>query len=369
MIIGVDAGSLSVSDKRLKVGVYRVTYNLLKELAKIDTENSYRLYSFAHIDREVMQAFGPNMENKVITPVSGWSSFWLPLELKRRPVDIFLGLSQALSDSTSHNIGFIYDLAFLYKPSAYGKSYFQLKKQTDNLVKRANHIITISEFSKIDILNHYQISNDRVSVCYPGVDERFTPSSPSRSQSPPGRWFEGDKHVPYFLFVGSLNKAKDLPLAIKSFALFLKKVKKPYDFLLVGGDYWPDPTINESIHRYHLETQVKLLGFVSDETLPAYYRGAVAFFTTAIREGFCLPAVESMACGTPVVSIDRGAMKEVVDDGGLISESIEPQKIAELLTSVATDHQLITKLKKHALDRATIFSWRKFAEYVMSMYP
>lgn len=369
MVIGVDAGALSITDERLKVGGYRVTYNLLKELGQIDKENEYRLFSFAYIDRGAMEAFGPNMENRVITPASGWSSFWLPLELKRRPVDVFLGLSQSLPNSESHNIGFIYDLAFLYARVAYDKSYHQLKNQTVALVKRANHIITISESSKKDILNHYHILPERISVCYPGVDTRFTQNSPSRSQGSPGRWLKDNKQVPYFLFVGSLNKAKDLSLAIESFAIFLKKVKKPYNFLLIGGDYWPDPAINESIHRYHLEERIHQMGFVSDEKLPAYYRGATAFFTTAIREGFCLPAVESMACGTPVVSVDRGAMKEVVGNAGIIAADIEPRMIADALYAITADIELLKKLKERALKRAKTFSWKTFAECVLAMYP
>ncbi len=364
MIIGVDAGALSVTDERLKVGVWRVTYNLLKQLSQIDTANTYRLYSFAPIDREVMKEFGSQMHNAVLAPSVGWSSVRLPFELRLHPVDVFLGLSQSIPNlPKSHNVGFIYDLAFLYTPAAYDKSYDQLKKQTDDLVKRANQIITISESSKSDIVSHYKISSEKILVCYPGVDERFR-----NTKWIPDQVGDDKKRPPFFLFVGSLNKAKDIPLAIQSFALFLKKIKKPYDFLLVGGDYWPDPTINESIHRYQLEGRVKKLGFIADEELPRYYRGATAFFTTAIREGFCLPAVESMACGTPVVAVDRGAMKEVVGDGGIISQSIEPEKIAEMLYIIATNSNMRMKLKKEALQRAKQFSWKKFAECVIGMY-
>lgn len=354
MVIGVDAGSLSITDERLKVGVWRVTFNLLKEFALIDKENEYRLFSFQKIDREVMNVFGPNVENKVITPATGWSSFWLPLELKRRPVDIFLGLSQSLPNAESHNIGFIYDLAFFYEPAAYGKSFFQLKKQTDDLVKRANHIITISHASKRDILERYAIEKDRVTVCYPGVDEQFSSKET----------FIRENSLPYFLFVGSLNRAKDIPLALHTFALFLKKIKQPYDFLLIGGDYWPDPAINESIHLYQLEDRVKRLGFITDEELPMYYRGATAFFTTAVREGFCLPAVESMACGTPVVAVDRGAMKEVVGDGGLVASSIDSSDIADLLFTIATKQKQREILTQLAMKRAQTFSWKSFAACV-----
>ena len=94
MIIGVDAGALSVRDDRLRVGVYRVTVNLLRELGKIDQKNDYRLYTFLPIPPAQMKEFGPRMKNVVVRPVIGWSMIQIPIELRRHPVDVFLGLSQ-----------------------------------------------------------------------------------------------------------------------------------------------------------------------------------------------------------------------------------------------------------------------------------
>ena len=96
MNIGVDAGALSISDERLKLGVYWVNVNLLRELRKIDTKNTYFLYSFAPIDRKLMVDLGPRMINRVLTPQRGWFSLRLPLELAVHPVDVFLGLSQGI---------------------------------------------------------------------------------------------------------------------------------------------------------------------------------------------------------------------------------------------------------------------------------
>lgn len=352
MKIGVDAGALSITDDRLKVGVWRVTYNLIKELSRIDTQNIYILYGFRPIEQGIRKELTKNMIERIL-PQKGWSSIWLPLELKKNPVDVFLGLAQSVPSSTSYNIGFIYDLAFLYTPDAYGNSFEKLKKQTDMLVKHSDHIVTISNASKNDIISHYDISEKKISVCYPGVDSHF---------SSEGKNYKSEN--PYFLFVGSLNKAKDLPLAIESFAVFLKKINKPYDFLLIGGDYWPDHQIDQTIKQYGLSERVKKLGFIPDQKLPEYYRGATTFFTTALREGFCLPAVESMACDTPVISVDRGAMKEVIGDGGIIPSSIDPKDIADCLYSIAMNRELRLQLKNKAVAQAKKFSWEKFAECI-----
>lgn len=354
MIIGVDAGALSITDERLRVGVWRVTFHLLQELSSLDRHNSYRLYSFRPVDREVMQHFGSNMQNVVLTPTIGWSSVRLPLELKIHPVDVFLGLAQTLPSSLSNTIGFVYDVGFLFHSDAYGASAKKLAKQTKQLVERANHIVTISESSKQDILNRYPIPEKQVTVAYPGVS--FLASQ--------GVAFKGS---PYFLFVGSLNKAKDVPLAITAFASFLKKVKRPYDFVLVGGEYWPDPAIDALIHQYKLEQHVHKVGHISDDALVAYYRGATALVATGLREGFCLPAAEAMAVGTPVVAVDRGSLKEVIGDGGIIVDKPSAQALAEAMLGMM-DEKFRAKVSKSALQQASRYSWKTFAKTVYNTY-
>ena len=343
MTIGVDAGMLGVSDERLKVGVYHVANNLLKNIAALDKKNTYRLYSFLPIPK-----FGNNMHNIVLSPARGYLRLRLPLELRTHPVDIFLGLGQALPPFFhTTSIGFVYDLGFLFHKEAYGNSYKKLLGQTNYLVKHASHIITISNATKHDIVSLYDRDPKTITVCYPGVDDRFKP--------------QGERYHhknPYILFVGSLTKTKDIPLLLQSLAL----VKKPLDLLLAGGDYWPDPAIDESINRYKLSNRVKKLGFVSDEMLSRYYRGAVAFVTTALHEGFCLPAVEAMACGTPVVAVNRGALAEIVGDGGIIVRP-DAQSIANAVVSM-NKHIL----GQNAIERAKVFSWHTFAKKVLSLY-
>lgn len=349
MVIGVDAGALSVTDDRLKVGVYRVTREALRALAALDRGNSYRLYSFGEMG-EIRGIRGKEIRLLKM----GWSKVWLPIELKKHPVDVYLGFAQSLPYlTTSYNIGFIYDLGFFYHPKAYGKSAITLKKQTDNLVRRAGHIITISSATKADLTREYGLPQEKITVAYPGVDTAFSPA--------------GEKYVgpnPYFLFVGSLNKAKDIPTLLECFGKL-----RGYDLYLVGGDYWPDPAIGETIKKFHLASRVKMLGFVADEKLPAYYRGATAFVTTALQEGFCLPVAESMACGTPVVALGRGALREVVGAGGIIvSTQYTVHSIKTKFAGVMekmTDQKTRETYSKKAIMQAKKFQWEEFARQIL----
>lgn len=354
MIIGVDAGALSITDERLKVGVWRVTFNLLCELSALDQKNTYRLYSFRPIDGEVMQRLGSNMKNIVLSPSIGWSKVRLPLALRIHPVDVLLGLAQTLPSSLPYTIGFIYDLGFLFRPEAYGISARKLAKQTKQLIERADHIVTISESSKKDIMNHYPTSEKRVTVAYPGVS--LSASKGVALQGPP-----------YFLFVGSLNKAKDIPLAIEAFALFLKKTQRLYDFILVGGEYWPDAAIDALIDSYNVRGRIRKVGYVPDDALIDYYRGATALVATGLREGFCLPAAEAMASGTPVLAVDRGSLKEVVGRGGIVVAKPKAELLADAMVKM-TQKKTRDQYARLALVQSKKFSWKTFAASVYQIY-
>jgi glycosyltransferase involved in cell wall biosynthesis len=353
MIIGVDAGALSVRDDRLKVGVYRVTLNLLRELGKIDKTNEYRLYTFLPIAPAQMKEFGPRMKNMVVRPVIGWSMIQLPIELRRHPVDVFLGLSQMIPFSPARNIGFVYDLGFLRYPGAYPGSLARLEMQTKQLVKRSDHIITISKSTRTDITGKYPIVKKRVTAIYPGIDHRFTASGPKHKE----------KH-PYILHVGALKRGKNVPFAIRAFKKFIDETNKPYEFLLVGGDYWADCRISRMIEELGLWDRVKLAGFVSDRNLPSYYRGASALLLTSLWEGFCLPATEAMRSGCPVVYARTGSLPEIVGDAGLVFAKDKESEAAQALAKITAPSSLRKKLVRIGIQQSKQFTWNKFAQTV-----
>lgn len=353
MVIGVDAGALAVTDNRLRVGVYRVIYHLLKELAVLDSQNTYRLYSFNPLDEEFLQHLPPQMNSLVLTPKYGWFSWRLPLSLLIHPVDVFLGISQALPMCNGKGIGFIYDLGFLQHPELYPGSHKRLVSQTNDTVKRSRKIITISQASKKDIVDHYHISEDKVVVAYPGVDESF---------SNVGERFVSK--TPYFLHVGSLKPGKNIPQLILGFSQFLRKSQKDYVLLLVGGDYWLDEDILPTITKCGLEEKVRLLGFVPDKILKEYYRGAEAFLSLSVSEGFCLPILEAMACGIPVVASNTGAIPELAPDTSLLSDPLDLEAFATNIQRLTQDEELKKIVIAKGIAKSQEYRWPQFAQIV-----
>jgi len=355
MIVGVDAGCLGVSDERLKVGVYQVAYNLFKELARIDRVNEYQLFSFYPIEKKIMTCFGSRVRNIVLRPKRGWSKARLPLELKIHPVDVFLGLSQSLPYSSSHNILFVYDLAYEHFPRAYPGSFKKLSKNTREGINLANKILTISNSTKNDLIKLYEAPSGKISVCYPGVGPNFKPRGRKKSF---GR--------PYFFFVGALKKIKNIPRILEGFAYFLSREKKNYLLVLGGGDFWLDEEIEETIKKLSLKSHVVFPGYIKEEDLPSYLRGAIAFVSPSLYEGCGLTLLEAMACGLPVITSNVSAMPEIVGEAGILVSPDDPEDIARGLREVIDyDTTQYQRMVVRGLERTKQFSWKKFAKGVL----
>ena len=350
-IIGVDAGALAVKDDRLKVGVWRVTYELLRHLSQIDMKREYRLYSFAPIDGKIMDHFGRNMRNVVLSPSFGYMKFRLSLELFFHPVDTFFALSQALPTFIhGKKIAMVYDLAFRHGG---GKEFSKkLEYQTHHVIRNAKHIITISDYVKEDIMKEYGIQEKNITTAYLGVNDDFTHVGKKMKRS-----------RPYFLFVGSLRKGKNIPALIEAFHLFAKKSKKQYELLLVGSDYWMDPIIEKTINDLQMKNQVHQMGFVSDKDLVKYYRGAVALVTTTQMEGFGLPLAEAMASGCPIIAPRIAAVPEVVGKAGMV---VRPESLKDMVKAMQTMCLPKKRMyyRKLGIERVKKYTWEAFAETV-----
>ena len=351
MIIGVDAGCLGIKDERLKVGVYQVVFNLLFQLGKIDKKNNYRLYSFNPIEPKVMKQFGNRMENLVLHPARGWMQLRLPAEFLSRKPDVFLALGQAMPRfHPFKTIGFVYDLAFEFYPDCYPDSLAKLRKNTKYLVKKADYLVTISKSSKKDIIQLYNVPEQKIKVFYPGVGSTFTP--------------HGQKHslgASYFLFVGALKRLKNIPFIIKGFTKFLTQSKQNFYLVIAGGDLWFDPKISKT------NPKIKLLGYVPEKNLPALYRGTMAFISPSLYEGFGMTLLEAMACGCPVITTDKGAMPEVVGKAGILVDPYNIDELVRAMKKISEDKSLRITIRDKGLKQGRQFTWEQFTQGILGV--
>lgn len=363
MLIGVDAGCLGVKDKRLKVGVYQVAKNLLIGLGKLDKNNQYLLYSFYPIDKNLMQQFGPKMENVIVRPGRGWAKVWLPLRLSIDRPQFFLALNQYAPKILPFSprpfiIGFVYDLAFEINPEMYPGLYKRLSVNTGNLVKNSDYILSISESTKKDLINIYGVDSSKIRVCSLGCSDNFSSKGEKYKQE-----------NPYFLFVGTLKISKNIPGIIRGFYYFLERTKLDYSLILAGGDNQLDPKIRDVINTIpkNIREKIKLLGYVNDDLLAKLYRGATAFVSPSFYEGFGIPLLEAMNCGCPVIVSDVGSIKEVVDRAGIFIDPNDYKSIGNAIIKITKNNLFRKKCVNLGLKQAAKFSWENFSKDIYSI--
>lgn len=360
MTIGIDGGALSVSDERLRLGVYRVTYNLVKEMAVLDAKNNYRVYVFGRGESGRQALSAPNVRF-VQLPRPGYAAVWQTTDMVRHPVDTYLGVSQSIPPLIHtlcdvRTIGFIYDVGFLTHPEYYPGSADALVRQTAALVSRSRHIITISGASKTALQTAYHVPDDRITVAHLGIEPVFSPRG------------AGYRHEhPYFLCVGALKRGKNIPHMLHAFAHFLKRVRHTYDLFIIGSDYWLDPEIQETIAELGLSHRVQIKGYVSDDELSSFYRGAQALVSVSAIEGFGLPVAEAMASSCPVIASTAGSYPEVVGSAGILVDPKDRLALSDAMLRMVQDVPARKAFSALGRKRAAVYTWRTFARAVLGV--
>jgi glycosyltransferase involved in cell wall biosynthesis len=214
---------------------------------------------------------------------------------------------------------------------------------------RAAVVLTVSEFARNSICEWGALPESQVCNVGNGVSELFVPGPASRREPA----------SPYFLYVGNHKSHKNFDRLLDAFAI--SRVRDEY-FLVSSGV--ADEALGRRVRALKLEGRVKFVGQLSDSELAELYRGATALVLVSLYEGFGLPLVEAMACGTPVITSNLASMPEVVGDAALVVDPLDVGAIAESLTRMASDAELRSRLRERGLKRARHYSWELTASRV-----
>jgi glycosyltransferase involved in cell wall biosynthesis len=286
------------------------------------------------------------------------------LELWQHRPDIFIGLSQSLPLIVpGKSIVFVHDIAFDRFPDCYPGFADRLHRLTENAVRRATQVITVSESTKKDLINSYHVPADRIKVIYEGAGKEFFPQKNNIIKSVKSKYKITDE---YFLYLGSLKRIKNIPNIIKAYQIFCRNLTPRVKLVLAGSDYWMDKQFKKIIIKELKFGNIIFPGFVKDRDLPALYSGALAFVSPALYEGFGIPLVEAMACGTPVITSDTACMPEITGGAALLVNPENPQDINDAMTQLTKNSDLRDNLREKGLKRSSFFTWHKTAENLLN---
>ena len=364
LLIGVDANEANLTKDR--VGINRYAFELLHALHKGGRNHKWMIY----LSRPRLPDLPPkagHWQYRVIPPPKFWTQWRLPLELcwGHPRLNVFLSLTHyAPRFSPTSTVVTIMDLGFLRFPDQFTeKDLWQLRIWTDYSIKKATKILTISRASRRDIIGFYHQPPEKIVVVYPGYDSlRFR------------RILDKDRintrikryqiRQPYILFLGVLRPNKNIERLLEAFAL-LQTARGFRDMRLViaGKKGWMYNGSFALAKELRLGEKLVFAGFVAENDVPFLLNGANCFVFPSYWEGFGIPVLEAMACGTPVVVGNAGGLPEVVGEAGIL---VDPYDIGDIARGIRQAIVNGERLSVKGLKQANKFSWKESAQVVIS---
>ena len=266
---------------------------------------------------------------------------WMPLHTKVKTVDVI------------HDLNFEYypkDLPFWYR--LYYLTYFR------RFAKKATRLATVSEYSKTDLINKYNIPADKIDVVYNGCNESFKAVDNAQQVKTREKYSNGK---PYFVFVGSLHPRKNLKNLFLAFDI-LRNKNIELKLLIVGAKRWWTKEINNTYESLKYKNDVVFTGRLDSQNLNDVISSALAMTYVSNFEGFGIPILEAFGCETPLITSNITSMPEIAGDAALLVDPASPQSIADAMFKIATDENLRQELIAKGSKRKELFSWQKSAD-------
>jgi len=377
MRIGIDY----TAAVRQGAGIGRYTRHLIRTLASLDTENRYTLFvAGGWGEGDGLGSWPANFRVRSIRLSDRWMNIlWqrlhlpLPVQLITGPFDLFHSPDFVLPPT--HGVPAIltvHDLSFLRVPQFFVQGFREyLEGAVSRAVKRARYILADSESTRRDLIELLAVEPARVSVLYPGVEARFQPVGDTDALQRVRARYQLPEH--FVLGLGTLQPRKNFDGLIRAYQRVLAARGSELGIsdlalVIVGGSGWLYEETLALAELLGLGERVHFLGFVSDEDLPSLYSLAAVFAFPSWYEGFGLPVLEAMACGTPVVAADNSSLPEVVGEAGLMVSAGDVDALANALFCLLTDQSLRRQLIAAGLAQARCFTWENAATRLMMTY-
>lgn len=342
------------------------TYEILKRITQAHPEHQFIFFFDRAYDPKFI--FSKNIEPVVLFPPARhpllfkvWFNFSITRALKKYKADIFFSPDGYLSLKTDiPQIGVIHDLNFEHYPDDLPKSALRyLKSYFPRFTKKADHVLTVSEFSKQDICRLYKVDSSKITVAHNGANELFKPVSATEQQLIREEFTAGKQFI---LFVGALHPRKNLIRLLEAYEKFKSETKSETKLLIVGENLWRSKKLR--LPEMKFRNDVIFTGHQPLENLTMITASAKFMAFISYFEGFGIPLVEAMQSGCPVLSGDKTSLPEVAGDAALYCDPLDVDSIAKGLTDLDENENLRNSLIEKGYARCKQFSWDFAAEKV-----
>ncbi len=350
-------------------GIGWFTYETLRRLVKKYPEHQFLFFFDRPFDKQFI--FADNVKPIVIYPPARhpflfylWFEFGVTKALEKHKADVFLSTDGFLSLKTKvPTLLVIHDLAHVHFPNQVKFSEQQYYNFfMPKFAKRANRIATVSEYSKMDIHQQYQIPLDAIDVVYNGVRKSFQPLDESTKTTIKAKYSKGQA---YFFYIGAVHPRKNIHRVITAFDQFKQSTNAPTKLLIAGRFAWQTGVVKDAYDQATFKADIEFLNYVTDEEVPLLMGSALGFVYVSLFEGFGIPLLEAMNCEVPIITANVSSMPEVVGDAAITVSPESIKAIQQAMVEIYSAPEKRNTLINFGKQQREQFSWDQTASKLM----
>ena len=371
MHVAINAHLLAHTNNFRRAGVSHYIEALLEHLGQIDTTNPYTIYTTQGVDGASLQLpanyrVRPSRFHTINPRVRiPWEQVFAPLLLARDGASLYHGVLNVMPVLASvPSVVTIHDISPILFPQTFRRiNRMYTKWAIRHSAKHAAQLFTVSEHAKTEIVTHLGVAPERVTVTYDACDARFVPAATAELTA-----FRQRNNLPerYLFYLGTLEPRKNIPRLIDAYAQIAKATGVP--LLIAGGKGWLYEPILAQAERLQLGDMLRFVGYVPQEEQHLWYGAATAFVFPSLYEGFGMPPLEAMACGTPVIASNASCLPEIVGDAALLVDPYDVDALAGAMRRVLSDADLCADMRAKGIAQAAKFSWLETAQRTHAVY-